>query len=109
MRNAGKYNRQIKIYSITKGKDAAGFPVDDETLVLTCYAEVKTTKGFTLIANNTDFEKALTRFTIRYPVTVITYDHIIKYNNKRYSIEYINNVDEENKELELQCKEITHV
>lgn len=109
MRNAGKYNRQIKIYSITKGKDAAGFPVDVETLVLTCYAEVKTTKGFTLIANNTDFEKALTRFTIRYPVTVITYDHIIKYNNKRYSIEYINNVDEENKELELQCKEITHV
>lgn len=109
MRNAGKYNRQIKIYSITKGKDAAGFPVDVETLVLTCYAEVKTTKGFTLIANNTDFEKALTRFTIRYPVTVITYDHIIEFNNKRYSIEYINNVDEANTELELQCKEITNV
>lgn len=109
MRNAGKYNRQIKIYSITKGKDAAGFPVEVETLVLTCYAEVKTTKGFTLITNNTDFEKALTRFVIRYPVTVITYDHIIKFKNKTYSIEYINNVDEANTEMELQCKEITNV
>ena len=108
MRNAGKYNKRIQIYQVTKGKDAAGFPADVETLVLTVYAEVKTTKGFTLIVNNTDFEKALTRFTIRYPKTVITYDMIVKYRSKSYSIEYINNVDEANEELELQCKEITH-
>ena len=108
MRNAGKYNRKISIYSLTKGKDAAGFPVDVETLVLSCYAEIKTTKGFTLIVNNTDYEKALTRFTIRFPKTVITYDHVIKYRGKTYSIEYINNVDEANEELELQCKEVTH-
>ena len=108
MRNAGKYNRRISFYSITKGKDAAGFPAEGETLGLTCYAEIKTTKGFTLIVNNTDYEKALTRFTIRFPKTVITYDHVIKYKGKTYSIEYINNVDEANTELELQCKEITH-
>ena len=108
MRNAGKYNRRISFYSITKGKDAAGFPAEVETLVLTCYAEIKTTKGFTLIVNNTDYEKALTRFTIRFPKTVITYDHVIKYKGKTYSIEYINNVDEANTELELQCKEIMH-
>lgn len=107
-KNAGKYNRRISIYQITKGKDAAGFPADVETLVLTVYAEIKTTKGFTLIMNNTDYEKALTRFTIRYPQTVITYDMIIKYKGKTYSIEYINNVDEANAELELQAKEVTH-
>lgn len=106
--NAGKYNRRIAIYQVTKGKDSAGFPANVETLVLQPYAEVKTTKGFTLIVNNTDYEKALTRFTIRYPQTVITYDMIVKYRNKNYSIEYINNVDEANEELELQCKEITH-
>jgi SPP1 family predicted phage head-tail adaptor len=105
-RNAGKFNRRIQIYKITKGRDAAGFPADVEALVLTVYAEVKTTKGFTLIANNTDFEKALTRFTIRYPETVITYDMLIKYKGKTYNIEYINNVDEKNEELELQCKEV---
>jgi SPP1 family predicted phage head-tail adaptor len=108
MRNAGKYNRRIEIYQVTKGKDAAGFPADVETLVLTPYAEVKTTKGFTLIMNNTDYEKALTRFTIRYPETVITDDMIIKYRGKTYSIQYINNVNEANEELELQAKEVTH-
>lgn len=108
MRNAGKYSRKIRIYEITRGKDSAGFPADVESLVLTVYAEVKTTKGFTLIANNSDFEKALTRFTIRYPETTITYDMVIVYRNKRYTIEYINNVDEANEELELQCKEIEH-
>ena len=84
--NAGKYNRRIGIYQVTRGKDAAGFPVDVETLVLQPYAEVVTTKGFTLIMNNTDYEKALTRFTIRYPVTPITYDMVIKYRGKTYSI-----------------------
>ncbi len=107
-RNAGKYNRRIQIYQVTKGKDAAGFPADVETLVLTVYAEIKTTKGFTLVMNNTDYEKALTRFTIRYPETVITYDMIIKYRGKTYTIQYINNVDEANEELELQAKEVTH-
>lgn len=108
-RNAGKYKRRISIYKVTKGKDAAGFPADVETLVLQPYAEVVTTKGFTLIMNNTDHEKALTRFTIRYPVTTITYDMIIKYRGKVYSIEYINNVNEANEELELQCKEVRQI
>ena len=108
IKNAGKYNRRISIYKVTKGKDAAGFPADVEALVLTVYAEVKTTKGFTLIMNNTDYEKALTRFIFRYPETVITYDMLVKFRGKTYTIEYINNVDEANEELELQCKEITH-
>ena len=106
--NAGKYNRKIQICKVTQGKDAAGFPADVDTPVLSPYAEVKTTKGFTLMVNGSSYEKALTRFTIRYPVTEITYDMIVKYRGKTYTIEYINNVDEENKELELQCKEVTH-
>ena len=105
-KNAGKYNRLIEIYSVTRSKDAAGFPAITETLVLKAYAEVKTTKGFTLIMNNSDYEKALTRFTIRYPKTVITYDMIVKFRGKTYSIEYLNNIDEANAELELECKEV---
>ena len=109
-RNAGKYNRRISIYQVTKGKDAAGFPADVETLVMQPYAEVITTKGYTLIQNNTDFEKALTRFTIRYPAeTAINYDMCIKYRGKTYTIEYINNVNEANEELELQCKEVAQI
>lgn len=108
MINAGKYNRKIEIYEVTRGKDSAGFPVNVETLVLTTYAEVKTTRGYTLMINNTDFEKAYTRFTIRYPVTEITRKMIIKYRGKNYSVEYLNNINDAGVELEIQAKEILH-
>lgn len=108
IKNAGEYNKKIVIYSVLVTKDSDGFETETETLVLNAYAKVKTTKGFTLIANNSDFEKAYTNFTIRYPKTAITRDMHVRFNNKTYSIEYLNNVDEANVELEMQCKEVTH-
>ena len=86
MINAGKYNRKITIVSIDGEVDKAGFkkpPV--ETVILNTWASVKTTKGYTLIKNNSDFEKAYTNFTIRFPKVEITreiikerYENIIK-------------------------------
>lgn len=108
MTNAGQYNKRINIYSVTYGKDESGFRTETRTLVLQPYAKVKTTRGFTLIRNNTDFEKAYTNFTIRYPHVAINRDMVIEFNGKDYSIEYMNNVDEANVDLELQCKEIEH-
>lgn len=108
MINAGKYNKKIEIYSTAEVTDADGFQTTAETLVLAPYAAVKTTKGFTLIAANSDFEKAYTNFTIRYPVTEINRDMIIKFRGKTYTIEYLNNVDEANVELEIQAKEVKH-
>ena len=108
MINAGKYNKKIEIYATTEVTDAQGFQTTSETLVLTTYAAVKTTKGFTLIAANSDFEKAYTNFTIRYPRTEINRDMRIRYKGKTYTIEYLNNVDEANVELEIQAKEVTH-
>lgn len=109
VKNAGKYNKRIQIVRVVTTKDKDGFPVkSDDELVLETWAEVKTTKGFTLIVNNTDFEKAFTNFTIRYPVTKINRDMIILFNGKRYTIQYLNNVDEANVELEIQAKEVTH-
>lgn len=107
--NAGKYNRKITIYSVKDVTNARGFQEKQKTLVLAAYASVKTTKGFTLIANNSDFEKAYTNFTIRYPKTVtITRGMIIDFRGKAYDIQYVNNIDEANVELELQAKEVTH-
>lgn len=108
MINAGKYNHKINIYTrkITK---VQGFQtIEKDALVLTPYAHVKTTKGFTLIRNNTDFEEATTNFTIRYPRTPINRDMLIEFRDKLYTIEYLNNVDEACVELEMQCKEVTH-
>lgn len=108
MINAGKYNRKIVIYQVIQTKDSAGFPIKVEQEVLTTYADVKTLRGYTLITNDTDFEKAYTNFTIRYPKTEITRDMLILFRDKTYSIEYLNNIDFANVELEIQAKEVTH-
>lgn len=104
MINAGKYNQKITIYEVIEKEDNDGFRKKYINERLKAWASVKTTKGFTLIANNSDFEKAYTNFTIRYPKEKITRDMKILFKNKTYSIEYINNVDEANVELELQAK-----
>lgn len=107
MKNAGKYNKKISIYKKVVQKDNDGFKQAQEVIVLTTYANIKTTRGMTLIMNDSDFEKAYTNFTIRYPITKITRDMFIKYNGKTYTIEYSNNIDEANVELEIQAKEVT--
>ena len=111
--NAGKYNKKIEIVEIAQGQDADGFQTQTETVLLTPYASVKTTKGFTLIANGSDFEKAFTNFTIRYSKTIVSRylannrNLRIKYSGKVYTIEYLNNIDEAGVELEMQAKAVT--
>jgi SPP1 family predicted phage head-tail adaptor len=104
MINAGSYNKKISIYQIVVNEDDAGFKTKSKSVILNTYAKIKTTKGFTLISSNTDFEKAYTNFTIRFPKVEITRDMLIEYNDKTYSIEYLNNIDEKNIELEIQTK-----
>ena len=115
MINAGKYKYKISIYQVVETKDSDGFPVVSEVLILSPYAEVKTTRGFTLIQNDSNFEKAYTNFTVRYSQTLenayynavnSNRDMYIQFRSKRYKIEYFNNINEANVELELQAKEI---
>ena len=106
--NAGNFKHRIKIAKETITKDADGFTVRSLDTILETWAEIKTTKGMTLIANGSDFEKAFTRFTIRYPITPIDRDMIILYGGKKYTIQYLNNMDEAHVLLEIQAKEVTH-
>ena len=104
MINAGDYNKKISIFKEDAKEDSAGFINKTKSIILNTWAKVKTTRGYTLIANNTDFEKAHTNFTIRFPKVEITRDMLIEYNSKVYTIEYLNNVNEANIELEIQAK-----
>lgn len=113
MINAGDYDKKISIYQIEEVEDNDGFVSKTEVIILEPYAKLKTTKGFTLIASGSDFEKAYTNFTIRYSKKVedIYYNSnrkmYVKYKNKTFTIEYLNNIDEADIELELQCKRVT--
>lgn len=109
VKDAGEFNKKIQIVNDVLTTDAQGFKQTTPVVKYSPYASVKTTKGFTLIANGSDFEKATTNFTIRYPKSVtITRDDIIQYKGKRYEILYLNNVNEAGVILEIQAKEVTH-
>lgn len=113
MINAGDYNKKISIYQIEEIEDNDGFVTKNEVIILEPFSKVKTTKGYTLIANGSDFEKAYTNFTIRYSKKVedayynSNRDVYVKYKDKIYTVEYLNNVNEANIELEMQCKRVT--
>ena len=113
MINAGDYNKKISIYQIEEIEDSDGFVTKNEIIILKPFSKVKTTKGYTLIANGSDFEKAYTNFTVRYSKKVedayysSNRDVYVKYKDKIYTIEYLNNVNEANIELEMQCKRVT--
>ena len=113
MINPGDYDKKISIYQIEEIEDNDGFVTKNEVIILEPFSKVKTTKGYTLIANGSDFEKAYTNFTIRYSKKVedayynSNRDVYVKYKDKIYTVEYLNNIDEANIELEMQCKRMT--
>ena len=105
MINAGKYDHRIKIVRPKVSHDAEGFPTTIDEPVLEAYASVRTTSGYTLIKSGTSFEEATTNFTIRYPPTTkIDRDMVVIFDGRRYEIQYINNIDYANVELEIQAK-----
>ena len=109
MINAGKYNHRIEIVKPKVAHDAEGFPTTVDEPVLEAYASVRTTRGYTLIKSGTSLEAAPTNFTIRYPLTTkIDRDMVVLFDGRRYEIQYLNNVDYANVELEIQAKEVTH-
>lgn len=107
--NAGKYRHPIKTYRVTTTKDAQGFKAKTRTLLSSPYAQVKTTRGYTLIKNDTDFEKAYTNFTIRMPnaAKMLKRHDEIDWQGKTYRIDYLNDVDAKGVELEVQAIEVT--
>lgn len=105
MINAGKYDHRIKIVSPKVEHDAEGFPTTVDEPVLEAYANVRTTSGYTLVKSGTSFEEATTNFTIRYPPTTrIDRDMVVIFDGRRYEIQYLNNVNYANVELEIQAK-----
>lgn len=109
MINAGKYSHRIQIVRPKASHDAEGFPTTVDEPVLEAYASVRTTSGYTLVKNGTSFEAATTSFTIRCPPkTKIDRDMVVLFDGRRYGIQYLNNVDYANVELEVQAREVTH-
>ena len=67
MINAGKYNKLITIYRTIVERDKDGFKNEVRIMVMQTYASVKTTRGMTIIKNDSDFEKAYTKTALAIP------------------------------------------
>lgn len=99
--NPAKFNKKIKIVDIIETKDVDGFPIKTEEIILNTFASVNNTSGKTLIESNASFENASTRFLIRTPKTELKTKYFIKYKNRKYTIDFINNYNEENHYTEI--------
>ena len=99
--NPGKFNKKIQIINEIETKDNDGFPIKDEEIVLSTFASINNTSGKTMIESNASFENANTRFLIRTPKAELKTNYYIKYNNHKYSIDFINNYNEENHYTEI--------
>ena len=99
--NPGKFNKRIKIIDITESKDSDGFPEKTEEIILNTFASINNTTGSTMIKSNASFENANTRFLIRTPKVEIKTKYKIKYKEYYYTIDFINNYNEENHYTEI--------
>lgn len=109
MINAGDFNKRIDIVRHNVITDKDGFTTTTETVkVASAWAKVNTTRGFTLISQGTNFEQATTAFLIRKPSAEIKRKDIVRFKNLDWSIEYLNDIDEDGRFIELQCRQVNN-
>ncbi|MDD2199792.1 MAG: phage head closure protein [Bacteroidales bacterium] len=102
--NTGELNRQITIQEYTTSINDNGFSVETWTDVLTTFAKVENTNGSRFFGAETDNVSKTSKFTIRYRSILKTkYDKQLRvsYDNKYYTVQYINNIDESNEFYEI--------
>lgn len=108
MINAGEFNKKIDILRHSKITDAEGFYTIETVKICSAWAKINTTRGYTLIQSGTNFEQATTAFLIRKPSVEIKRKDVVLFNGVEWSIDYLNNIDEQDIFVELQCKQFNN-
>ena len=123
--NAGKYNKKITIVKKIPNKLRDGTQGEGRLVpILECYAQIKTTRGYTIIRNDSDFENAKICFFFFFSKKVddaynkgiyIENDEekhtslrnlLVIFKGNQYVVEYFNNIDLDNLEIELQTRRV---
>ena len=103
--NAGRFKIPINIYSFTTDKNEDDIAVISKKKVLSTKAKVETLKpSGTVDADISDYQSEK-RIIIRFPNNVnISEKNIIEMNGRNYTVIYINNINEENRYLQIRMK-----
>lgn len=117
MGEPSKYTSEIEIFTVEIEKGKAGNKNYTPKLFTECWANIRTTKAHTLFMNDSNYEKAYTRFFVPYFKELMdTYyegtenSHRamwIKFEGYNYVVQYLHDVD--NKHIEIEIKAIRWV
>lgn len=99
--NPGKLNRRVDIVSADQVSDGAGGYEDSFTTVKTVWAGITTLGGREHIEAKQAQAEVTHRIFIRY-TPIINHSHLISFAGNKYDIQYLVNINEENKFLELR-------
>lgn len=117
MGEPSKYTREIEIFTVKyeKNKYCEQKPVPK--LFTECWANIKTTKAYSLFMNDSNYEKAYTRFLVPYFKELMDayYEGVedssramwIKFEGYNYVVQYLHDVD--NMHIEIEIKAIRWV
>ena len=108
MGSPSKYTRKIEIFTVEIEKGKAGNKNYTPKLFKKCWANIKTIKAHTLFMQDSNYEKAYTRFIIRYSKKLMDayYDGpymLIEFRGQNYKVQYLHNIDEMNIEIEIKA------
>lgn len=109
--DTGKLNKRIQIIDKTideSNVDEAGYPVEVERVVRSCYASVKRTSGSETVKANADFSTERIRFCVRYTPVKISKKMYVRYNEIDYNIVYINDYNDSHELVEIWCELVTN-
>ena len=101
--NPGELDKRIQIVKISRKKNENAFEQEKEEIVRRCWAKVRSESGQSLLKrgiDNTDLTKVQKRVLIRF-CTLIKKEMYVKYEGDLYEIMYMNNVNEEDRYLEM--------
>lgn len=101
--NPGELTKKIDIITLITGRDDEGYPVESETIKHSCWAKKSQSSGSELLKAGADFVDSKTRFLIRYTSTVISEGMFVKYQGKKYDIEYVHEYEDSHEYVEIFC------
>lgn len=101
--NPGDFDKKIEIVKHELQKDADGFDIKTEVVVLTTWAQVTNSSGTEVVRSNSDFSEIKTRFFMRTPKTKIDKDMYIKFRGNVYGIVFVNDYSYNKKYTEIMA------
>lgn len=100
-----KLDKPLNFYQKVLTQDAAGQPLSTYVLIYATGGNIKSLNGGESFKGQQIVSEVTHRITIRYTARIKAH-HIIRCCPKQFEIMAVINVDEDNKWLQLECKEV---